>query len=73
MLSNSTHKLVMGEAGSEDIKPLLTQVLGSAQVGQQIHSNVIMSNTEYNNTQWFLLENSEEAQNSAASFAKCYC
>lgn len=41
----------MGEAGSEDIKPLLTLVLGWAEVRQQIHSNVIMGNTEYNNTQ----------------------
>lgn len=63
----------MGEAGSEDTKSLLIPVLGWAQAGHQIRSNVIMSNTECNNTQWFLLENSEETQNSAASFAKRYC
>lgn len=64
---------VMGEEGSEDTKSLLTPVLGWAQAGQQIRSNVVMSNTEYNNTQWFLPETSEETPNSTASFAKCYC
>lgn len=57
----------------EDVKPLLKPVLGWAQVGQQIHNNVIINNTEYNNTQQFSFENSEETQNSTASFAKCYC
>lgn len=64
---------IMDQTRSEDVKPLLKPVLGWAQVGQQIHGNVTVSNTEYNNTQQFSLENSEETQNSTASFAKCYC
>lgn len=47
----------MSDAGSKDIKSLLTLVLGWAQVGQQIYS--IMSDTEYSNTWQFSHENFE--------------
>lgn len=36
----------MSDAGSKDIKSLLTLVLGWAWAGQQIYSNIIMSDTE---------------------------
>lgn len=41
---------VMSDAGTKDMKSLLTLVLGWARVGQQIYNNVIMSDTDYNNT-----------------------
>lgn len=40
----------MSDAGIKDMKSLLTLVLGWARVGQQIYNNVIMSDTEYNDT-----------------------
>lgn len=64
---------VTGERGNENIKSLLALVLDWAQAHHQSSGYVIMGNTEYNNTQHLLFGNSEEAQNSAASFAKGYC